>query len=455
MSLSPVSPGYQVALLWQQGLSREVAEETAAWITRCPGPITVAVDDPPVPLATAEDGTLAWDIAFTAIRAERSLRKLPPTAFVYLLTRSPNEFNWFAAEDETDMRSGFGHVDDFSWITTAPGSAISAHYLLKGVFNALLHEAGVDWRALWHSESRGCLFDFCEQKADLGFKLKTGDICGDCLTVLRDARIPETLLRQAANIMDAQRRRAVNTVQFFETEPAFAHWPFPVAVTRHKVAQASNQLHRLLLLLDHFDSLVRFVVLTHGVETGRLSMVPERPALGWWVETLASVHGGERDLQEVVRIAERESIVSLRNENRGHGWMAIDDDSYRGEATRLEGILSAIEERLTPFLSAHRLVVPKSTKLADGRFVLQGSLLTGSNILTPRFETSMADPVAAGINNERAVYLTDAELSSFKSMTPWIVFTFCPECRHERLLLTDGGHRYIDVLVGHRVVLSA
>jgi hypothetical protein len=454
MSLSPVGPDYHVSLLWQEGLAREVAEETAAWITRCSGPITVSVDGPPVSLATDEGGILAWNNVFAAIRAERTRRQLPPTAFVYLLTHAPNECNWFAAEDESDMRSGFGHVDDFSWFTTAPASAISAHYLLKGVFNALLYEAGVDWRALWHSESRGCLFDFCEQKADLGLKLKTGDICGDCLVVLRDAHVPEALLQQAANVMDAQRRRAINTVQFFETEPAFARWPFPVAVTRHKVAQASNQLHRLLLLLDHFDSLVRFVVLTHGVKTGRLSEIPERPALGWWVETLAAMQGGERDLQEVLRIAERESIVSLRNENRGHGWMAVDDHSYRGEATRLERTLSAIEERLTPFLSAHRLVVPKSTKLENGQFVLRGSLLTGSNILTPRFETTLTDPVAAGIKNERDVYLTDAPTSSFKSMAPWIVFALCPECRHERLLLTDGGHRYIDVLVGHRVVLS-
>jgi len=79
------------------------------------------------------------------------------------------------------------------------------------------------------------------------------------------------------------------------------------------------------------------------------------------------LRGGERDLQEVLRIAETESIVSLRNENRGHGWMALDDQSYRGEARRLEGSLTAIEQRLEPFLSEHRLVVPKSTRLEDGR----------------------------------------------------------------------------------------
>jgi hypothetical protein len=86
----------------------------------------------------------------------------------------------------------------------------------------------------------------CSQSmTDLGLKLKTGHIRGDCVTVLRDAYIPEAWLKQAANVMDAQRRRAVNTVQFVETEPAFADRPLSVAVTRHTVAQTSNQLHRL------------------------------------------------------------------------------------------------------------------------------------------------------------------------------------------------------------------
>lgn len=444
---------YAVVLLRQEGLGRAVADETATWINQCPGPIDVRVEDMPVSLTADRDGALRWDTIFAAIRTARIGRKIPQTTFVYLLTHSPNENNWFAAEDDRDMRSGFGHLDDFSWITSAPASVIAAHYLLKGILNALLDEAGFAWRALWHSEPRGCLFDFCEQKSDLRLKLKTGDICGDCLSRLRQAKIPEPLLEQAAHVLDAQRRQAINTVQFFRTESAFADWPFPVAVTRHKVAHASNHLHRLLLLLDHFDSLVRFVVLTHGVKNRRLSDIPERPSLGWWVECLASVHGGEPDLHEVLRIAEKESIVSLRNEKRGHGWTSVDDYAYRDETARLERILSSIERRLEQFLLGHRLVVPKSTELENGLVTVRGSVFTGSNVLAPAFESKMPDPVSRGITDSRVVYLTDARMTVFTSMAPWIVFTQCPECRHDRLLLTDGGRRYIDVLIGHRVML--
>src|SRR5690242_12384815 len=105
MPLAAANPAYHVALLWQEGLPQDIAEETAAWITTCSGPITVSVDGPAVSLLPVEDGSLAWDTVFAAVREERSRRKLPPTTFVYLLTHSPNELNWFAAEDENYMRS--------------------------------------------------------------------------------------------------------------------------------------------------------------------------------------------------------------------------------------------------------------------------------------------------------------------------------------------------------------
>jgi hypothetical protein len=424
----------RVVLLWEDGLPREMVEETAAWFTRCPGPIIVKVAGEPTHVDGIDGRPLEWAHIFGAIRNERLRLALPATTFVYLLLCSPNENNWFAAEDPKDMRSGFGHLSDFSWITTAPASAIGAHYLLKGVLNSLLHEAGVDWEAMWHEEPQGCLFDFCGVKSDLALKLRTGDICGDCLSVLRSAGVTEALLRQVATLMDAQRRTAVNIGQFSEGEPAFVRWPFPVAVTRHKVAQASNELHRLLLLLDHFDSLVRFVVVTHAVETARSLEIPDRPSLGWWVESLALVQGDAPALQEVRRIAENESIVSIRNEMRGHGWVSSDPRSYRTEASDLERVLAQVENRLAPFLFSHRLIVPTSIALQDGQCLVRGSVLAGSNPLSPPFEIRLNNPLAAGLTNEREVYLTDTGMSSFKPMRPHIVSAMCPECRHERLL---------------------
>src|SRR5262249_59145376 len=126
------------------------------------------------------------------------------------------------------------------------------------VFNALLHEAQVLRDEVWHQKSRGCFFDFCAYKEDLSIKLRTADICGDCMQIFRSVGIPDALLKQTVAIMEASRKLAINTGQFLESEAEFSAWPFPVAITRHKVVQAVNPLLRFMLLLDHFDSLVRF-----------------------------------------------------------------------------------------------------------------------------------------------------------------------------------------------------
>ena len=111
--------------------------------------------------------------------------------------------------------------------TSAPNSAIVSHYLLKGIFNTLVQEAGIDWISLWHRKPRGCFFDFCEVKEDLNLKLRTADICGDCLSVFQSIGIPDSLLAQTVTMMESTRRQALNTGQFLPPETVFSAGHFP------------------------------------------------------------------------------------------------------------------------------------------------------------------------------------------------------------------------------------
>ena len=74
----------------------------------------------------------------------------------------------------------------------------------------------------------------------MSFKLRTADICGDCLSVFQSIGIPDSLLAQTVAIMETTRRQAINTGQFLPAEVSFSGWPFPVAITRHKAVQATN-----------------------------------------------------------------------------------------------------------------------------------------------------------------------------------------------------------------------
>lgn len=440
-------------LFRDSGVPVEHAHQTAAWFTKVPGPITVEVTDAPVDIAPTPLGWLRWDDLFGRLRDLRAGLGGATEPFLILLTSLPNELNWFSAQDDSCLRNGFGHVDDFRWVTTAPPPVISAHYVVKSVLNAVVTERGVPWHTLWHQEPRGCVFDFCAAKAELHLKLRTADICGDCMEAFRRAGLPDELLRQVARMMEAQRRHALNTAPFLDDEPAFSRWPFPLAVTRHKAAQARRPLLRFHCLLDHFDSLVRFAHLLAEVTAGRRPQIPDRPSLGWWVEQLAA-RAEEHGLQEVLRVAESQRLVHLRNERRGHGWTALAEDAYANEITTLEAALSRIEEAIRPFLDGYQVVVLRDLRLEDSRFVLEGDLLEGSNMLHPPFRRELQDdPRGLGIASLGQVYVTArAQPNRFWPFSPYMRDGVCPECRTPRVMITDGA-QYIDVVMGHRVAV--
>jgi hypothetical protein len=442
-------------LYFEEGLERKHAEQTARWFDRFTGPITVEVVDRAIRLTPNDQGNLVWDEVFSTLGEVRQEDQIPASTFIVLLTKTPNEQNWFAVQDPNQMRNGFIHFGDFSWVTSAPSEIIAAHFILKGLYNILLHEAQVPWKEMFHQTPRGCLFDFCADKQDLSFNLRTADVCGDCMQVFQSVGIPDAILKQTVAIMEGTRRLAINTGQFMEQEASFHDWPFPVAVTRHKIVQASNPLLRFMLLLDHFDCLVRYAYLSREVIAGKIPEVEDRPSLGWWVNRLADSVKDRTSFREVVRIAEEERVVNLRNERRGHGWMAASEESYRSDAENLETIIDKIEDELRPFLEGQRLVVPRQISLKNSSWLVEGHKLMGSHVLHPPFQLETeGDLREMGMTGVNEVFLADSRMEKFHKISPSVRSDFCPKCQLERILLTDGGRKYIDVFMGHRVKLQ-
>jgi hypothetical protein len=92
--------------------------------------------------------------------------------------------------------------------------------------------------------------------------------------------------------------------------------------------------------------------------------------------------------------------------------------------------------------------------LKEDAWLIEGECLSGSHVLHPRFRLEVkVDPRSIGLTGENDVYLTDSAMGCFKRISPFIRSAVCPECRHPRILVTDGGDQFIDVFMGHRVKL--
>src|SRR5262245_43699749 len=122
---------FPVHLFYERGLDPGHIEQVEGWFRRVPGPVTLTVVKKRVDIPLTDGGVLLWDDIFKILKQLRSEMRIPDNTFVFLLTKSPNENNWFATEDPQHMRNAFGQVADFSWVTSAPSSVITTHYILK------------------------------------------------------------------------------------------------------------------------------------------------------------------------------------------------------------------------------------------------------------------------------------------------------------------------------------
>ena len=444
---------FRIHLARENEVPAALVQEVVKVFNEHPGPVKVSPLKTSHRLPRSRDGIIPWREAFGSLKDLRARIKIPEREHLTLLTTAPNERNFYTVPDPKNLLNVFAHVSDFSWATTAPSWAIVTHFILKDLLDHLLVEGGcILEEAEGHRTARGCFSDFCGRKADLGLKLRTADICGECLQLFQSVGIPEALIHQLIAINETLRLTALSTAPYLPSPRRFQSWPFPVAITRHKAAQSDNSALRLGFLLDHFDSLVRYSLLAHELSHERRPEIVERPSLGWWVDQLARAFTDSPDLRGVARIAQEERIVALRNDRRGHGWMAMDAETYRPDCEALENAIGRIEGTLAPLLHGFTLVIPREIQLTDEGYRVMGEQLSGSHILHPTFTHDMTeDPRLRGLRVSNSVHLATHDLSRFWDCRPYLLSNVCPECRHTRLLITDGGRCYIDTFMGHRV----
>lgn len=147
-----------------------------------------------------------WKDLFEECNTFRDEHHIQADDHVILLTPEFNESNWFGGADE-NANNYFIHT--VGWNFYLGGSAspqfpmayeCAVWILRRKMFNSL-HDA----KYFFHYQARGCMMDFCENKMDITIKLRTADICRDCLNLLIERNVDRTLIKQTMRIMDSIR----------------------------------------------------------------------------------------------------------------------------------------------------------------------------------------------------------------------------------------------------------
>ena len=159
-----------------------------------------------------------WRDLFPELQGERSSLAIPEQEFLLLLTPTATRKNWFAALDENRPYNGFIHTSDWEhFIDCDPALAVAfevvALILQKNIFNSYS-----DTIRLAHNRAIGCVSDMCMQKSDIILKMRTADICSDCMEKLQ-SNLSTIEISHALSIMESLRVKMLFAQNFRQTSP--------------------------------------------------------------------------------------------------------------------------------------------------------------------------------------------------------------------------------------------
>lgn len=440
------------------------------------GPMEFTLTPKPV---LFEKHNFQWEELFGAMDEYRSQNNISREDLVVCVTELSNSSNWFSAFDPEGSNNIFVHGEEWDHYVYSERQFPIA---FEAVLNVLQRKLFPDFEKLEghpliHDLPRGCINDMCIDKMEIGFKMRTGDICVDCSQALEEAFSGRTVLEQSVEIFETLRRGMVQSRVYLKPLSFEEKLPFSVAITKRKMGMTSQTFRRFLMMIDHFDSLVRTAVImlanlyfTNSKDLRQFfcdNNLSDKPSLGSWVQALAALAKMEvatdsislppdfaRKVKKVVQLEGERKIVLTRNEMRGHGYIECDDEGYEREYAELLPVLEEIEYSLSPlFERFHYYFVRKTNHKDEGEYSISHILLSGSNPAFLETESSVSFELAREVPRANNCYLVTPDKKRWTCLDPYLKFGVCPECKHPRVLIYDGSV-FLDPFVGHRVEID-
>ena len=160
-------------------------------------------DDRPFPVT---EKVYSWDDLFGVCIQYRMDNKIPADEQVFLLTDKKNEENWFGAADKRTLNNYFVDCSDWHYYFKGFDIRFPITYCIAGwLMRKVIFSSADEMLSALHMESIGCLMDFCQEKKEIALKMRTADICDQCLSYSEKNDSNRVYMNQLMKIMDGVR----------------------------------------------------------------------------------------------------------------------------------------------------------------------------------------------------------------------------------------------------------
>ena len=162
--------------------------------------------------------TTTWSTIFDKCNVYRKKNDIPDNEFVILLTEVSNSKNWFASLDEKMPFNGFIHTADWNHFIKCLDSFPIAYEVIALILQKHMFNDYNELRTSVHIDPIGCINDMCLEKKDIKLKMRTADICSECMVKLK-GKLSFAEINQALNIMESLRVKMLFSQNFKQSVP--------------------------------------------------------------------------------------------------------------------------------------------------------------------------------------------------------------------------------------------
>jgi hypothetical protein len=146
----------------------------------------------------------SWRSLFQRSNKVRAAKSIPNKEATFLITEKENELNYFSAFDPQNPTNGFIQATDWDLFIDAPAAYPIAYEVIATFLQSQMFRSMEEVLELTHRKPIGCLNDFCQDKSQVLLKLRTADICKNCMNILKE-RVDPAILKHAIALMESLR----------------------------------------------------------------------------------------------------------------------------------------------------------------------------------------------------------------------------------------------------------
>lgn len=151
---------------------------------------------------------LNWNQIFKSCEAYRTFFKLPTDDFVVLCTPKKNTKNYFSCFDEINNNI-FVHTSEWDTFTKSAAIYPIAYEIISNILQKMMKLPLTTPNQWIHKDPIGCINDMCKKKNQIILKLRTADICENCLKKMKKEGVSEDVIDQSLALLEIVRKESL------------------------------------------------------------------------------------------------------------------------------------------------------------------------------------------------------------------------------------------------------